>query len=194
MLPPSLPLPLAQELNNPALFLELMQWCWLADYNKRPSATLLKEVLSSPSIPHLIDSVSLGALESVTCACPCPLFIPTQDGSALSDWEATQTFQTSSSTLMSHHDGDQQHQQFLEASGAKNVLTPPPMKHVHIAIGDMFQEVWVASYDPDKFPAAQLHIIGFQGKTKHYVHVSLSSTPHEGLLSQHIIHCGVLCI
>ena len=154
----------------------MMQWCWLSDYNMRPSASLLKEVLSSPSIPHLIDSVSLGALEAVTCTCCCPLFITNQEDSTFFDWETTQTFQASSNTLTPNHEDDKQHQQFLEASGAKNVLTPPPMKHTHVAIGDMFQEVWVASYDPSKFPSAQLHIIGFQGKTKHYVHVSCICT------------------
>ena len=89
----------------------------------------------------------------------------------VSDWEATHTIQASTTTLTSLKVGDQQHEQFLEASGAKNALAQPPVKHMHVAIGDMFQEVWVASYDANKFPSAQLHIIGFQGKTKHYMQV-----------------------
>lgn len=62
-----------QELNNPILYLDVMRWCWQQDFRVRPSARQLEEILLNPSIPHLVDAISLHNSNTITCACVCTL-------------------------------------------------------------------------------------------------------------------------
>ena len=70
-----------QELNNPILYLDVMGWCWQADYRNRPSASVLEKVLANPSFSRLVDAVPLSPTCQVTASCICtlPLAIVAQD-------------------------------------------------------------------------------------------------------------------
>ena len=50
-----------------------MRWCWQQDFRTRPSASQLEEILTNPSIPYLVDAISLHNSNTVTCACVCTL-------------------------------------------------------------------------------------------------------------------------
>ena len=149
----------SMELNSPVMYLDLMQWCWMGDYNKRPTARQLTEMLSNPTIPHLMDVINLGKMETVTCVCTSPLLIQRQNLANLSDLSVSQT-----------HD-DKDYEQYIAAHGGlkSNVLN---MKHSLVTHGDMFQELWIASFDANKYPSTELHIVTFQGRAKHFVQVS----------------------
>ena len=60
---------LLQELNNPILFLDVMRWCWHQDFRFRPMASDLIHSLESPSLPRLLDAISLHDNAEITSAC-----------------------------------------------------------------------------------------------------------------------------
>lgn len=71
-----------QELNNPILFLDVMRWCWQADFRNRPSASVLEKVVTNPSFSRLVDAVPLSStcLVTASCICTTPLAIVAQEG------------------------------------------------------------------------------------------------------------------
>ena len=97
----------SQELNNPILYLDVMRWCWQQDFRARPSASQLEEILTNPSIPYLVDAISLHNSNTVTCACVCTLPIeiipPTSDPDS-SDVGASVLPSLSSSSYMAQGD------------------------------------------------------------------------------------------
>ena len=160
---PLLLVPFFQELNNPLLYLDMMMWCWQDDYNIRPNAKVLTDLLSLSAVPHLIEAFSLGPLERITCACVSSILIgPQQENS---------NFKESVFSFSGEFE-ESQKKQFMEATGS-TPPGPPVLKHQNVAFGDMYQDLWLASHCPTKESATELHIVSFQGRTKHYVQVSV---------------------
>lgn len=63
--------PHLQELSNPILYLDIMRWCWQQDFRSRPSASYLIDVLSSDSVPQLVEAISLHGTTAITCSALC---------------------------------------------------------------------------------------------------------------------------
>jgi serine/threonine protein kinase len=57
-----------RELSNPILYLDVMRWCWQHDFRSRPSADHLIEVISSDSVPRLVEAISLHGTSDITCS------------------------------------------------------------------------------------------------------------------------------
>ena len=107
---------LTQELNSPILYLDVMRWCWQQDHRDRPSAEQLSNVLTNPSIPRLVDAVSLHSSNIVTCSCICTLPIEILPPGEVG--------------------GD--------SGDRKGSGFPPP--HPHVAMGDLQEELWLCTF------------------------------------------------
>lgn len=118
------------------LYLDIMRWCWQQDFRTRPSADQLEEILTNPSIPYLVDAISLHNSNTVTCACVCTLpieIVPTSDSDAAASSEG------SSSIFPS-----------LSASS-----------HGYMAQGDLQEELWLSTYNEVE---SEIVVINFKGK------------------------------
>lgn len=94
-----------------------MRWCWQQDFRNRPSASQLSEILTNPSIPSLVDAVSLHNSNTITCACVCTVpieILPPSDS---------------------------------EASESSSVLTSLSTPHAYVTRGDLQEELWLSTYD-----------------------------------------------
>ena len=132
-----------QELNNPILFLDVMRWCWQQDFTLRPSAEQLEEILTNPSIPHLVDAISLHSSSPVTCACVCTLPIEIQ------------------------HSEPDLNESSVFASIASTSSTAPSSSssssHAYMAQGDLQEELWLATYGGQE-RESEIVVINFKGK------------------------------
>lgn len=61
-----------------------MRWCWQQDFRSRPSANHLIEVLSSDSVPQLVEAVSLQGTTAITCSALCIVPIEHSSGTEVS--------------------------------------------------------------------------------------------------------------
>lgn len=63
-----------------------MRWCWQQDFRHRPSANQLEDILTNPSIPYLVDAMSLHNSNTITCSCvstlPIEILPTTSDDSS----------------------------------------------------------------------------------------------------------------
>lgn len=109
----------AQERNNPMLYLDVMRWCWQQDFRARPTASQLEEILTNPSIPYLVDAISLHNSNTVTCACVCTLPIE----------------------ILPPNDPDS-----IEASVLTSVPSTTT-SHSYLAQGDLLEELWLSTYN-----------------------------------------------
>ncbi len=129
-----------QELNNPMLYLDIMRWCWQQDFRSRPSAALLSEVLTNPSIPYLLDAVPLNSTDLISCACICTLpFELVSPGDPESSMEG------------------------LSSSSASSLPATPSATHVHVARGDLQEELWLATFS-ERDKIASIVVLNFKGK------------------------------
>ena len=129
--------PLLQELNNPMLYLDIMRWCWQQDFRNRPSAAQLRDVLTNPSIPYLLDAMPLHNTGLVTCACICTL---PYEVMPLSDSDSS-----------------------VEGSLSSSSFSSLPSPHAHVARGDLQEELWLATFcERDKI--ASIVVLSFKGK------------------------------
>lgn len=129
----------AQELNNPMLYLDIMRWCWQQDFRSRPSAAQLSEVLANPSIPYLLDAMPLHNNDLITCACICTLpfeLLPPNDP------EASMEGLSSSSS---------------------SSFPPSSASHGHVARGDLQEELWLATFS-ERDQIASIVVVNFKGK------------------------------
>lgn len=108
-----------QELNNPILYLDVMRWCWQQDFRARPSASQLEDILTNPSIPYLVDAISLHNSSTVTCACVCTLPIEIVPPTA---------------------DPDSSDSVFPSLSSSA---------HSYMAQGDLQEELWLSTYNEE---------------------------------------------
>ncbi len=100
------------------LYLDVMRWCWQQDFRTRPTAIQLEEILQNPSIPYLLDAVSLHNSNTITCACVCTLPI-----------EIVAT------------PGEQ------DSSESSSILASmSSSSHSYLAQGDLQEELWLATH------------------------------------------------
>ena len=123
-----------------------MRWCWQQDFRTRPSASQLEEILTNPSIPYLVDAISLHNSNTITCACVCTL--PIEIVATPSDQEPSEG-SSSSSVLAS-----------LSSSS-----------HSYLAEGDLQEELWLATYS-DK--GSEITVINFKGKASQVSHLTFA--------------------
>ena len=103
------------------LYLDVMRWCWQQDFRTRPSAKQLEEVLSNPSIPYLIDAISLHNSNNVTCACVSTL--PIEIVAPPSEQDLSESILASVAASSSHS---------------------------YLAQGDLQEELWLATHHSEK--------------------------------------------
>lgn len=118
-----------------------MRWCWQQDFRARPSAGQLEEILTNPSIPYLVDAVSLHNSNTVTCACVCTLpmeILPpsTAAGDPDASIESSSVFSSLSSSSATSHNS-------------------------YLAQGDLQEELWLSTYDEME---SEIVVINFKGK------------------------------
>lgn len=123
-----------QELNNPILYLDVMRWCWQQDFRARPSASQLEDILTNPSIPYLVDAISLHNSNTVTCACVCTLPMEILPPTAE-----------------------------MDSNEGSSVFPSPPSAHSsYTAQGDLQEELWLATYNQET--GSEIVVINFKGK------------------------------
>jgi hypothetical protein len=122
-------------LNNPILYLDVMRWCWQQDFRARPSAGQLEEILTNPSIPHLVDAISLHNSSTITCACVCTL--PIEIVAPTSDPDSS-------------------------VEGSSSVFPPSLSSSSYVAQGDLQEELWLSTYSQET--GSEIVVINFKGK------------------------------
>ena len=119
------------------LYLDVMRWCWQQDFRARPSATQLEEILTNPSIPYLLDAVSLHSCSTVTCACICTLPMEILPPAPDPDEGPSSSSSSSSSVLPS-----------LSSSS-------------YTVQGDLQEEIWLSTCSE---MGSEIVVINFKGK------------------------------